>query len=127
MRQERSAIVTLPREYSADAWGTPLRYVGDGRLNAALTDAARSFIDVKRKEGEWYYSADDIHVYGPFPSKQLIDAMLTNEDFTISKYDQTVLARDFDNSMPWVHYLLHATFTVGRDAPVLERTTDDAD
>lgn len=109
--QERRAIITVPSELAEVCEGKRIPEVNSSHLRRVFLDNAREWIRVKRLEGEEFIEKEDIHVYGPFPSVVMLEAMLSSEHMTITpkERDEITLEKGQFN-----HYLLNAAFHVAR-------------
>ena len=109
--QERRAILTVPAELAETCEGKRIPEVGSRHLQQFLLATAQKWIEVKRLEGEEFIGKHDIHVYGPFPSAAMLEAMLSSEHMmiTLKGRDEITLEKGAFN-----HYLLNAAFHVTR-------------
>lgn len=104
--------MTYPREIgNRNCWPLRLHDV-PGQLGRELASAANDWIVARRKEGEEFVPADDIHVYGPFPSMVRLEAMLTREHSRIGKVEERQITREVAEDYAFNHYLLNANFLV---------------
>lgn len=115
---ERRGIVSVPSEMGESCWHTRVDDIAGSHLRRTIKDAAQEFVRVKRTEGEELVDADDIHVYGPFPTPRMIEAMLSKEAMLSGEQAQTCLDSDPD-PQAFSHYLLNANFIA---APVPPET-----
>jgi hypothetical protein len=88
-------------------------------LRRTIQDASQEFVRVKRLEGEEYVDGDDMHVYGPYPTPNLIEAMLSSEAMLSGEQAQNYLETDPD-PQAFSHYLLNANFIAASAKPGLE-------
>ena len=95
-------------------WPKRLPEIADPRLSRELHSAASSWLALRTKEGEQYVTRDDIHVYGPFPSMVMLEAMLTNEAMSIGPREREQITLDRADEEAFAHYLLNANFLVAR-------------
>lgn len=111
MKIQRRSIFTVPQEMAQECPETPLGQVA-GRLGQSLRQGAGHWIEVRRKEGEDYIDAEDIHVYGPYPSAEMLEALVASEHMAIGQRERAQLVR---GTGAFAHYLLVANFKVGRE------------
>ena len=96
-----------------ECWPKRLREVADP-LGRELWQAASSWLALRTKDGDEFVARDDIHVYGPFPSMLMLEAMLTNEAMAIGPREQEQITLDRADANVFAHYLLNANFIVAR-------------
>lgn len=112
---ERRGIVSVPSEMGEDCWHTRVNDIRGTHLRRTIAEASQEFVRTKRLEGEQFVDADDIHVYGPFPSMSLIRAMLSGEAML---HGEQVIDRDPDPKA-FSHFLLNANFIAAPAKPEL--------
>ena len=122
MLVQHRAIVTVPgeigQERSLHSRPKRITEIADPRLSLLLREAAGQFVAVKGKEGATYYSPDDIHVYGPYPSRERLQMMLAAEEMAATSAARSALVLETaEDKSAWSHYLLVANFRV-RDPEV---------
>ncbi len=115
---ERRGIVCVPSEMGERCWDTRVSEVG-GHLGRTLSEASQEFVRTKRLEGEEYVDGDDIHVYGPYPSPNLIESMLSKEAMISGSEAMTYLDKDPDPTA-FSFYLLNANFMAASTEALLE-------
>ncbi len=81
------------------------------RIQVWLRKQAQRAIDRMRVRGYDYWDNDDIHVYGPYPSKLLHDRLLTTQDLSMAPNIVASFVQDRANdSAAFADYLLVANF-----------------
>ena len=115
---ERRGIVAVPSEMGEKCWDTRVDDI-EGHLGRVLKEASEEFVRVKRTEGEELVDEDDIHVYGPYPTPHMIEAMLSRESMLSGEQAQNYLETDPDPHA-FSHYLLNANFIAASAKPGLE-------
>ena len=116
---ERRGIITVPSEMSEQCWAVPVNDIVGTHLRRSLTEASQEFIKTKRLEGEEYVDGDDIHVYGPYPTPKLIEAMLSKESMISGSEAMSYLDKDPDENA-FSFYLLNANFMAASSDALLE-------
>ena len=85
--------------------------VGHPILRKALTNAAEQMIRNRALEGLEYVDRTDVHAYGPFPSEEMLYAMLDGETMAATQAQKAALVAERDSSpLAFSHYLLVADF-----------------
>lgn len=115
---ERRGIVTVPSEMGERCWAVPVNDISGKHLRRSLTEASQEFVRTKRLEGEEYVDADNIHVYGPYPTPKLIEAMLSKEAMLTGSEAMSYLDKDPDEKA-FSFYLLNANFMAASQSGVL--------
>ena len=112
MIRQRRAIVTVDGGRARYLWGTPVSRVA-GPLGVELMGCARTFKENYERAGERFLDADDIHVYGPFKSRDMLVPMLDPDAMALTEGEahQLVAERDGRDGA-FAHYLLNANFEV---------------
>ena len=119
MKQVRRAILTVPSEYGKErCWGTLIKDVDNRFLRDKLYDTANEWIETRKKEGSDFIDRDNIHIYGPFASYDMMQAMLSSEDFELG--GKALVTEHTDEKSAFSNYLLNAHWTAPRGA--LERS-----
>ncbi len=116
---ERRGIVAVPSEVGERCWHTRVDDIREIHLRRILKEASQEFVRVKRTEGEEYVDGDDVHVYGPYPTPNMIEAMLSREAMISGEQAQNYLDTDPD-PRAFSHYLLNANFIAASAKPGLE-------
>lgn len=116
---ERRGIVAVPSDWKERCWHTRVDDIRGGHLRHAMREASQEFIRVKKTEGEEYVDGDDMHVYGPYPTPNMIEAMLSRESMISGEQAQNYLETDPD-PQAFSHYLLNANFIAASAKPGLE-------
>ncbi len=116
---ERRGIVSVPSEMGEKCWHTRVDDITGEHLRRTLKEASEEFVRVKRTEGEEYVDGDDMHVYGPYPTPNMIEAMLSREAMISGEQAQNYLDTDPD-PQAFSHYLLNANFIAASAKPGLE-------
>jgi hypothetical protein len=81
------------------------------RLQVWLRTQAAKAIDRLAIRGYDYWDKDDIHVYGPYPSKLLHDRLLTPQDLNLPPEVVSGFVRDrSDDTAAFADYLIVANF-----------------
>lgn len=108
------AIITVPGEIGQEECRAKrLRYLETPHLYRILHEAARRWIELRAKEGQQYYDRDDIHVYGPFPSRERLEAYLTTEEMRVTSEQRSALVLEkAESPSAFSLYLLVANFMV---------------
>jgi len=115
---ERRGILTVPGEMSERCWGKRIPEIQDKHLRDALLGVAREFIRKRKLEGDEFVERDDIHIYGPFPSMVMLEAMLDSESMAITAAEHNQIVRERGESPDaFAHYLLNANFMVRGESP----------
>ena len=115
---ERRGIVAVPSEMGEDCWHTRVDDIAGSHLRRTMMDASQEFVRVKRTEGEEFVDGDEMHIYGPFPTPHLIEAMLSDEAMLSGSEAQTYLQTDPD-PQAFSFYLLNANFIAASAKPGL--------
>lgn len=113
---ERRGIVAVPSEMGEKCWDTRVGDIRGRHLRTVITEASQEFVRVKRTEGEEFVDGDDIHVYGPYPTPNMIEAMLSRESMLSGEQAQNYLETDPD-PRAFSHYLLNANFIAASAKP----------
>ncbi len=113
---ERRGIVAVPSEMGEKCWDTRVDDIKGSHLRSAIKEASQEFVRVKRTEGEEFVDGDDIHVYGPYPTPNMIEAMLSRESMISGEQAQNYLETDPDPHA-FSHYLLNANFIAASTKP----------
>ena len=112
MREQRRAIVTVEGTRAERLWAVPVSRVR-GALGVELLGAARTFRDNYEKTGARFRDGEDIHVYGPFASRDLLVPMLDPDAMTLTEEQAHQLVAEPDGRKgAFAHYLLNAAFDV---------------
>ena len=115
---ERRGIVAVPSEMGEKCWDTRVGDIKGAHLRTVIKEASEEFVRVKRTEGEEFVDGDDIHVYGPYATPNMIEAMLSKEAMLSGEQAQNYLETDPD-PQAFSHYLLNANFIAAPVKPGL--------
>lgn len=116
VKQHRRAIFTVPGEMGQErCWGKEVHEIADRRLASCALNTAREFLKARRLNGQEFVEQEGIHVYGPFPSPEMVEAMASAEAMaaTPTERNQMTLERA-ESPSAFSHYLLNASFLVAR-------------
>ena len=123
VKKERRSVITMPGEIQENCYpiGKRIRDLQNPILAQAVISVAQQWIEKRAKEGEQYVDSDDIHVYGPFASQDMIPPLLTKADMLITpkEREQIVIERT-DEPNAFAHYLLNANFLVRLSEPTIQ-------
>ena len=114
-RVVKHGVVTVPGEWATldCRWGMrvntiPLRHRA---LQRELLEVGKLFIQRQGKRGLQYLDHEDIHVYGPFPSKEYHEALLTPDQLNVSPKEAAALVKDRATEIgAYADYVLVAAF-----------------
>lgn len=80
-------------------------------LQMKLREVGELFVRRQRVRGLDFLDREDMHVYGPFPSYELRDAMLTPDQLNLPREEVRHLVRERDTSMKaFADYVLVGAF-----------------
>lgn len=80
-------------------------------LQLELLEVGKLFIQRQEARGLEYVDREDIHVYGPFPSKEFHEALLTPEQLNCSPKEAAALVKDRATEIgAFADYVLVAAF-----------------
>lgn len=120
MLVQRRAIITVPGEIGREHSQRPPKRVQEivnPVLRELLLKTAQRFLEVKAAEGETYYAPDDMHVYGPFPTLERLQVMISNEELgALGKDHPAFVIETAEEKGAFANYLLVANFTKKEDA-----------
>lgn len=115
-KEHRRAIFTVPGDMGREScWDTEIHQILDGHLSAAMLQGAKQFLRTRALEGDAFVANEGIHVYGPFPSPVMLEAMVSNEVMRVTPTERDQMITERANSTSaFSHYLLNASFLVAR-------------
>ena len=94
VKVHRRAMFTVPGEMGQErCWDTEIHQIVDRRLARCALDTAREFLKARRLNGQEFIEREGIHVYGPFPTTQMLAVMASPEAMAVPALSSW--------SMPW--------------------------
>lgn len=114
MLVQQVCIISLPRPASTlePCWPKRIPEIDDARLQKTLSMAATHWLEVRAAEQQAFYAEHDLHVYGPFPTRLMLDIYLSSEHMQVTEEERRGLVRDEDPEEAFSHYLFCADFVV---------------